>query len=71
MCVGGVLDDNGNWLYDHSGVTSTHQSAIITELSGLILSAILTVSDYVMSYYFDSYCINIILFVYPQHCLYK
>lgn len=48
-CMGGVLDDNANWLYDHPGVTSTDQSAIVAELAGLILSAIFTVSNHVMS----------------------
>jgi len=47
--MGGVLDDNANWLYDHPGVTSTDQSAIVAELAGLILSAIFTVSNHVMS----------------------
>jgi len=46
MFVGGVLDDNGNWLYDHPGFSSTdHHSAIVAELSGLILSALFSVSD--------------------------
>ncbi|XP_065892993.1 uncharacterized protein [Dysidea avara] len=43
--MGGVLNDNGNWLYDHPGVSSTDQSAIVTELSGLILSAIFTITS--------------------------
>ena len=33
ICVGAVLQGNGNWLYDNWGSGSSLQSAVITETS--------------------------------------
>ena len=44
ICVGAVLQGDGNWLYDNWGSGSSLQSAVIIEISGLLLSIFFSVS---------------------------
>ena len=47
ICVGAVLQGDGNWLYDYQGRGSTLQSAVIIEFTGLTFSIVFSVSEYV------------------------
>ena len=44
ICVGAVLQGDGNWLYHNGGHASSLQSAVIIEVTGLIFSIFFSVS---------------------------
>ena len=54
ICVGAVLQGDGNWLYDNWGSGSTLQTAVIIEISGLLFSIFFSVSSInIMCVYID------------------
>ena len=44
ICVGAVLQGDGNWLYDHWGDDTELHSAVLIETSGLVFTIIFSVS---------------------------